>query len=114
MVLKQFFLCDGRMILNNSFIYSVYNGMICSDIEVFYLYVDCLLIHIKYLILEHVWCPMEEVCLADSGTMNTILRETKYFQSIRKSIGSLTTIAGSDACIIGSGRATIILPMGGH
>ena len=55
---------------------------------------------------------MEEVCLADSGTTNTILRETKFFQSISKNAGSITTIAGSDTCIIGSGRATIILPMG--
>ena len=46
-----------------------------------------------------------------SGTTNTILRETKFFQSISKNAGSLTTIAGNDTCIIGSGRATIILPM---
>ena len=55
---------------------------------------------------------MEEVCLAGSGTTNTILRETEFFQSISKNAGSLTTIAGSDTCIIGPGRAIIILSMG--
>ena len=61
---------------------------------------------------ERVWRLMEEVCLANSGTTHTILRETKFFQSISKNAGSLTTIAGSDTCIIGLGRVTIILPMG--
>lgn len=50
--------------------------------------------------------------MQDGSTTNTILRETKIFQSISKNTGSLTTIAGSDTCIIGSGRATITLPMG--
>ncbi len=54
----------------------------------------------------------EEVCLVDSCTSNTILRESTYFQTLKKSKGNVTTIAGRDAVIVGSGRATITLPMG--
>ena len=55
---------------------------------------------------------MEDICIVDSGTTNTILRETKYFHTIMKNVGSITTIAGSDSCVIGSGKTTITLPMG--
>jgi hypothetical protein len=55
---------------------------------------------------------MEDICIVDSGTTNTILRETKYFHTIMKNVGSITTIAGSYSCVIGSGKATITLPMG--
>ena len=55
---------------------------------------------------------MEDVCIIDSGMTNTILRETKYFHTITNNAGSITTIVGSDSCIIGSGKATIILSMG--
>ena len=55
---------------------------------------------------------MEETCLADSATTHTILRETNYFESIKKSPGSIMTIAGCSSHIVGSRRATIILPMG--
>ena len=54
----------------------------------------------------------EEICLVDSYTTNTILREIKYFQTLTKREGNVLTIAGRDAMIVGSGRATIILPMG--
>jgi hypothetical protein len=54
----------------------------------------------------------EEMCLVDSGTTNSILREIKYFQTLTKNRGNVLTIAGRDAVIVGSGRATIILPMG--
>ena len=54
----------------------------------------------------------EELCLVDSATTNTILREIKYFQTLTKSKGKVTTIVGRDAVIVGSGRAIIILPMG--
>jgi hypothetical protein len=50
--------------------------------------------------------------LVDSCTTNTALRETKYFQTLTKRTGNILTIAGRDACIVGSGKATIILPMG--
>jgi hypothetical protein len=48
----------------------------------------------------------------DSCTTNTILRETKYFQTLIKRKGNILTITGRDACIVGFGKATIILPMG--
>ena len=54
----------------------------------------------------------EELCLVDSGTTNSILRETKYFQSFTKRQGNVLTIAGRNATIVGSSRATIVLPMG--
>ena len=54
----------------------------------------------------------EELCLVDSCTTNSILRETKYFQTLTKKEGNIMTIAGRDMLIVGSGRATITLPMG--
>jgi hypothetical protein len=54
----------------------------------------------------------EELCLVYSCTTNTVLRELKYFQTLKKSKGNVTTIAGRVAIIVGSGRATIVLPMG--
>jgi hypothetical protein len=54
----------------------------------------------------------EEICLVKSCTTNTILRETKYIQTLIKRTGNIVTIVGCDACIVGSGKATIILPMG--
>ena len=56
----------------------------------------------------------EELCLVDSGTTNPILRETKYFQTFTKKQENVLTIAGRDATIVGTGRATIVLPMGAH
>ena len=52
----------------------------------------------------------EELCLLDGGTTNSILRETKYFQTLTKRQGNVLTIVGLDATIDGSGRATIVLP----
>ena len=48
----------------------------------------------------------------DSCTTNTILRESTYFQTLKKSKGNVTTIAGCDVVIVGLGRAIITLPMG--
>jgi hypothetical protein len=53
----------------------------------------------------------EEMCLVDSFTTNMIPREAKYFQTLTKRMGNILTIAGRNACIVGSERATIILPM---
>ena len=50
------------------------------------------------------------MCLVDSCTTNSILRETKYFQTLTKRPGNILTIAGCVAMIVGSGRATITLP----
>ena len=54
----------------------------------------------------------EELCLVDSCTTNSILREMKYFQTLKKREGNIMTIADRDALIVGSGRVTITLPMG--
>jgi hypothetical protein len=57
--------------------------------------------------------PMdEEICLVYSCTINTILREIKYFQTLIKRIENILTIVVRDICIVGSRKATIILPMG--
>ena len=53
-----------------------------------------------------------EICLVDNGTTNTILRETKYFQTLTNKNGNIMTIAGSNAHIVGTGSATLVLPMG--
>ena len=52
----------------------------------------------------------EEHCLIDSAATNTILRETKYFQTLQKKTENITTIAGSNGNIVGSGRAVVVLP----
>ena len=54
----------------------------------------------------------EELCLVDSCTTNSILREMKYFQTLKQREGNIMTIASRDVLIVGSGRATITLPMG--
>jgi hypothetical protein len=54
----------------------------------------------------------EQMCLVDNFTTNTILRETKYFQTLTKRTGNILTIAGCDTCIVGPRKAIIILPMG--
>jgi hypothetical protein len=54
----------------------------------------------------------EEMCLVDSGTTNSILREIKYFQTLTKNRGNVLTITGLDVVIVGSGRATITFSMG--
>jgi hypothetical protein len=53
----------------------------------------------------------EEMCRVDSCTTNTILRETKYFQTLTKRTGNILTKTERDACIVGSRKATIILSM---
>jgi hypothetical protein len=54
----------------------------------------------------------EEICLIDSATTNTILWATKYFQTLAKKAGNIMKIAGSNAHVVGTGSATIVLPMG--
>jgi hypothetical protein len=54
----------------------------------------------------------EEYCLVDSASTNTILREIKYFQTLIKSKGNITTMACRHIMIVGSGRATLIFPIG--
>jgi hypothetical protein len=47
----------------------------------------------------------EEMCLVDSCTTNTILREIKYFQTLIKMMGNILTIVGRDTCIVGSEKS---------
>jgi hypothetical protein len=54
----------------------------------------------------------EDLCLADSCTTHTILRDKKYFQYLILNKASVNTISGSSNLIEGSGRANIILPKG--
>jgi hypothetical protein len=54
----------------------------------------------------------EEMYLVNSCTANSILREIKYFQTLIRRTGTILTIAGCDTNIVGSGQATIVLPMG--
>jgi hypothetical protein len=53
-----------------------------------------------------------EICLVDNGTTNTILRETRYFQTLTKKSGNIMTITGSNARIVVTGSSTLVLPMG--
>jgi hypothetical protein len=48
------------------------------------------------------------MCLVDSCTTNSILRETKYFQTLTRRSENVLTIVGRDATIVGSERATIM------
>ena len=41
-----------------------------------------------------------------------IPREIQYFQTLERSSGNIMTIVGHDVVIVGSGQATITLPMG--
>ena len=52
----------------------------------------------------------EDYCLVDSAATNSILRDTKYFQTLQKRTENVLTIAGSNGRIIGSGRAVVVLP----
>jgi hypothetical protein len=54
----------------------------------------------------------EDLCLADSCTTHTILRDKKYFQYLILNKACVNTISGSSNLIEGSGRANIILPKG--
>jgi len=52
----------------------------------------------------------KDLCLADSCTTHTILRNKKYFQYLISNKASVNTISSSSNLIEGSGRANIILP----
>jgi hypothetical protein len=54
----------------------------------------------------------EEMCLVHSCITNSILREIKYFQTLTRRSKNVLTIAGRDAMIVGSARATITFPNG--
>jgi hypothetical protein len=52
------------------------------------------------------------ICIIDSGTTHTILREKKYFQNINASRRPITAITGQNYIEKGHRPATIILPQG--
>ena len=52
----------------------------------------------------------EDLCLAESYTTHTILRDKKYFQYLILNKASVNIISGSSNLIEGSGRGNIILP----
>jgi hypothetical protein len=52
------------------------------------------------------------LCLVDSCTTNSILREEKYFQTLTQRSRNVFTIARRDAMIVDSERATITFPNG--
>ena len=53
-----------------------------------------------------------EICLADSATTHTILRNQKYFSHITLVEANVNTISGHAYLIDGCGRAAIMLPCG--
>ena len=53
-----------------------------------------------------------DICLADSATSHTILKNKRYFSSLTMKEASVTTVTGSAKIIEGSGRANISMPMG--
>jgi hypothetical protein len=42
------------------------------------------------------------MCLVDSCTINSILSEIKYFQTLTRRSGNVLTIAGGDSTTVGS------------
>jgi hypothetical protein len=54
----------------------------------------------------------EEICLVDSCTINSILKEIKYFQTLTKRTRNILIIVLRDVSIVGSGKAIITLFMG--
>ena len=53
---------------------------------------------------------MEDICLADSATTHTILRNEKYFSQLIKAKGNVGTISGTSNLIEGFGKASFMLP----
>jgi hypothetical protein len=83
-----------------------------------FIYKVCILVQLiellQFLFVRfHGESPMEEeMCLVDSYTTNSILREEKYFLTLTRRSGNILIIAGRDAMIIVSGRATITFSNG--
>ncbi|CAM9000605.1 unnamed protein product [Rhodiola kirilowii] len=53
-----------------------------------------------------------ELCLVDSATTHTILKNLKFFLNLNMTKTSVHTISGTSSIIEGSGRASILLPEG--
>ena len=52
------------------------------------------------------------LCLVESATTHTILKDRKFFHTLIEKRGSVTTITIGNVLIVGFGRASLILPMG--
>ena len=52
------------------------------------------------------------LCLVDSATTHTILKDRKFFHTLTEKRGSVTIIANDNVLIMGSRRASLIFPMG--
>ena len=77
----------------------------------------CYIIILNYIIIFTYRCLLISIQKRKNYALwtrvpQTLLREIKYFQTLKKREGNVMTIAGRDALIVGSGRATITLPMG--
>ena len=57
--------------------------------------------------------PDVDICLADSATTHTILKDEKYFSYLKIVESNVFTISGSTKLIEGSERANILL-LGGQ
>ena len=53
-----------------------------------------------------------EICLVDSGTTHTILKDKHYFSQLKLAEAIINSISGASKLIEGSGRACIILHNG--
>ena len=51
-----------------------------------------------------------DLCIVDSATTHTILKENKYFEYLTLTKANVTTISGSVDMIKGFGKANIVLP----
>ena len=60
--------------------------------------------HVKYLELNN---NDDDICLINSATTHTILKNKKYFSYLKMGETNVNTISGSAKLIEGSGRATI-------
>ena len=52
------------------------------------------------------------LCLVDSATTHTILKDRKFFHTLTEKRGSVTAIVNDNVLIVGSKRASLILRMG--
>ena len=52
------------------------------------------------------------LCLVDSVTTHTILKDRKFFHTLIKKRRIVTTITNDNVVIVGSRRASLILSMG--
>ena len=52
------------------------------------------------------------LCLVDSATTHTILKDRKFFHTLTEKRGSVTKIGNDNVLMVGSGRASLILSIG--